>query len=199
MSLDPREVVQKVDSHLTVHPHASLQLIANRLGITVPIIEGALREVEGVSFQEFLANKRLAEAFKQLGGISPAANAPFEMTRARQRLIIPKTTVRYQTRILWIRKSSPSNPCPLVDLSNDGLAFLADQALSPGRQISLLLKFPGDETLRLKGRVIYSVATGIAGYRNRIGVQFFPFADRRGCNNLKALDTLGDLEKTYAP
>ncbi len=200
MSLDGREVVQKVDYHLTVHPKASLQIIAARLGITEKVIEEALREIEGVSFREFQANKRLVEAFNQIGEISPTTNGPYpyEVPRARRRMIIPKTTVRYQTRILWIRKSSPSNQCPLVDLSSDGLAFLADRALQPEQQISLLLKFPGgEEVLRLEGRIIYAVATGIAGYRCRIGVQFLPFDDRRGCNTHKTLDILLNLEKTY--
>jgi AraC-like DNA-binding protein len=198
MSLDSHEVVQKVDSHLATHPNASLQIVAERLGIAGKLIEEALREVEGVSFQEFRTSKRLMQAFEQLGEINSPTNGPFRQNRARRRWIIPKTTVRYQMRTLWIRRSNLSNQCPLIDLSNDGLAFLADHALRPGKQISLLLKFPGGEEIpRLEGRIVYVVATGIAGYRYRVGVQFLPFADRRGCNALKALDVLVDLEKTY--
>ena len=133
------------------------------------------------------------------GEISPAADGPYEKIRARRRLIIPKTTVRYQVHRLWIRKSSYSNQCPLVDVSSDGLAFLADQALRPRQRVSLLLKFPREEEiLRLEGREVYAVATGIAGYRYRIGIRFLPFAERRGSNTPKALDVLLRIEKAFS-
>jgi hypothetical protein len=202
MSLDSHEVVLKVASQLTAHPNAALQIIAERLGIAAQVVEESLHEVEGVSFHEFRASKRLAQAFDQLGENSPAVNGPDESRRGRRRVIIPKTTVRYQPHSpwLWMRESNYSTPCPLVDLSREGLAFLADQALRPEKQISMLLKFPGGEEIpRLKGRVIYVVATGIAGYRYRVGVQFLPFVDRRSCNAIKVLNLLTNLEQTYAP
>jgi hypothetical protein len=200
MSLDYREVVQKIDSHLAVHPNASLQIIAGKLGIAVQDLEKALREIEGVSFSEFKANKRLAQAFRQLGEVSPAANGPYEINRARRRLTIPKATVQYQAHRLWLRKTGYSDQCPLVDLSREGLAFLADQVLKSGKQISLLLRIPGESEIPpLTGHIVYAVATGIAGYRYRIGIQFLPFAERRGCNSLKILEILVKVEKTYAP
>jgi len=202
MTLNSREVVQKVDSQLTSHPNAALKIIAERLGIAAQIIEESLHEVEGLSFHEFRANKRLAQAFDQLGENSPALIGPYETPRGRRRVIIPKTTVRYQPHspLHWMRKSSYSTQCPLVDLSRDGLAFLTDHAPMPEKQVSMLLKFPGGEEVpRLKGRVVYAVATGIAGYRYRVGVQFLPFVDRRGCNAIKVLDLLVNLEQTYTP
>jgi hypothetical protein len=79
------------------------------------------------------------------------------------------------------------------------LAFLADEVLKPKKRISLLLKFQEkDEMIRLKARVVYSVATGIAGYRYRIGIRYLPFAERIGHNPLKILDLLIKLEKAYA-
>ncbi len=64
----------------------------------------------------------------------------------------------------------------------------------------MLLKLPEEEgALQLEGRVVYAVATGIAGFRYRIGIQFSPFTERRGCNTLKALDILAHIEKTYTP
>ncbi len=200
MNLDSHDVVQKVNTHLVAYPNATLRSVAERLGIAGKIIEDALREIEGVTFQEFQAGKRMIHAFEQLGQINPAAIGFQETNRARRRWIIPKTTVRYQTHILWIRKSSFSNAWPLADLSTDGLAFFADQAPRPGQHISLLLKFPGGEEIpQLEGRVVYAVATGIAGYRYRVGIQFLPFTDRKGCNSTKALEVLVNMEKTYVP
>jgi AraC-like DNA-binding protein len=175
-----------------------LQIAADRLGISGQEIEDALRDQEGVSFEEFVANRRLEQAFQQLGERSPAADGPYEVIRARRRVLIPKTTVKYQVHGFLFRKSEYSNQCPLVDLSSEGLAFLSDEAPKPPKSVSLLLKFPGGESaLRVEGRVVYLVATGIAGYRYRVGVKFLPFAHERGCNDPKTLDILHNLEKTY--
>jgi hypothetical protein len=198
MTYDSREVIRKLDAHLAAHAKTTLQIAAERLGISGEVIEAALREQEGVSFQEFLANKRLEQAFKQLGERSPAADGPYEITRARKRVLIPKTTVKYQVHGFLFRKSEYSNQCPLVDLSSEGLAFLSDEAPKPPKRVSLLLKFPGGESeLRVEGQVVYLVATGIAGYRYRVGIRFLPFDQRRGCNDPKTLDILHNLEKTY--
>jgi hypothetical protein len=75
------------------------------------------------------------------------------------------------------------------------LALLADIAPFPGKRVSLLLKFPDrGEQLRVEGNVVYSVASGIAGYRHRIGIEFLPFAERRGCNSPKVLEALAQVE-----
>jgi hypothetical protein len=197
MTWDSREIFQKIDSHLTSHPHATLQAVAEKLGITGQIIEAVLRDMESVSFREFLENKRLAQAFKQLGAGETAASGPWEKQRTRPRAIIPKTTVKYRIPSFWIRNRSYSDPCPLVDLNSGGLAFLADQAPKTGSWVSLLLRFPGEEdTLSLAGHLVYAVATGIAGYRYRVGIKFLPFSERKGFNTLKALDILDKFEKT---
>jgi hypothetical protein len=62
MTLNSQEVIQKVNFHLTAHPNAALQVVAEKLGITGQSIEQILREVEGASFEEFRENKRLARA-----------------------------------------------------------------------------------------------------------------------------------------
>jgi hypothetical protein len=198
MDIDYGEIFRNVDRQLAAHPNVSPRIIAERLGVTVKTIEEALREIEGVTFQEYRDRKRLEQAFRQLGELSPAADGPYEITRVHQRWLFPKTTVRYRVHRFRIRKSDYSGQCPLVDLSRSGLAFLADQALEPPRRLSMQLKFPGgEETVQLEGRVVYSVATGIAGYRYRVGVQFLPFAERRGFNSPKILDTLVELEKMH--
>jgi hypothetical protein len=198
-TLDAREIIQNIDSHLTAHPHATLQAVAEKLGIAAQTIEAVLREMESASFREFQENKRLAQAFKLLGASEAGASGSWENKRARPRIIIPRTTVKYRIRSFWIHKRSFSNPCPIVDLNSGGLAFLADLAPKIGMCVSLLLKFPGEEdALRLEGHVAYAVATGIAGYRNRVGIKFLPFSERRGFNTLKALDILLKFENDLA-
>jgi PilZ domain len=200
MDEDFADIVQKVDSYLRIHPNISLQLLVNKLNIPEPVIDAALHAIEGISYQEFQEEKRLAQAFKQLGALSPAANGPYDIVRARQRLAIPRAKVQYGIPGFWRRKIEYSHPCPLVDLSCEGLALLTDSALKPNRRISTLLKFPGaEEILHVEGRIAYVLATGIAGYRYRIGVQFLPFSGQKGCNDLKSLDVLAKIEKTYTP
>jgi len=200
MTRDRDEIVRKADALIATHPNVSLRILAERLGTTEQMIEASLREIEGLSFGEYRQSKRLEQAFKQLGTYSLAANGPYEMVRSRRRLHIPRTKVQYRLRRLWGRKSGFSGGCPLVDFSRDGLAFLADEALKPQKQITLLLQFPKEEAvIKIEGRVVYSVATGIAGYRYRIGVQYLPFGKGRGCNPLKTLDVLSQLEKEYTP
>ncbi len=192
------DIVQQVELQLSAHPNATLQITAQRLGLAEQLISDALKEIEGLSFQEYQAGKRLEQAFKQLGEFSIAATGPSER-RARRRIIIPKATVKYRITSFWNRASAYSNPCPLVDFNSGGLALLADEFVEIEKQISMLLKFPGEEEeLQVEGLVAYSVATGIAGYRYRIGIQFLPFGRQKGGNTLQAFDSLTRIEKIFS-
>jgi hypothetical protein len=193
--MDSNEILRHLESFLASHQNATLPIAAVKLGIPKQEIECALRDVEGTSFQEFRENRRLAEAFKQLGVGQAVPPGLWEERRSHPRRIIPRTAVRYRVRGLWTYGKSFSNPCPLVDLTRGGLALLGDLPQLPGKRVILLLKFAGrEDELRVEGHVVYAVATGIAGFRYRIGIQFLPFADRRGCNSPKVLDTLVQFE-----
>jgi AraC-like DNA-binding protein len=198
MSLNSREIIQQVDLQLKMDPNPILQAVARKLGISPQLIEDALRETEGLSFQEYQANKRLEQAFEQLGELSIAANGPCEKARSKSRVIILKAAVRYRIHGFWRRKSGYSPQCPLVDFSSDGLALLADRPVLPQKRIEMILRFLGEEAeIKVKGRVVYSVATGIAGYRYRIGIEFLPFGKGKRGNPLQALETLTRLEKVH--
>lgn len=195
-----KEIAAEVEAHLGAHPNVSLRLLAGKLGLAPALVEEALAHVEGGSFEEFRERKRLERAFQQLGALSPAANGPYDIVRARRRLAIPRATVRYGRPVFYRRRIEYSPPCPLVDLSRDGLALLADSAESPGRRLSLQLAFPGAEpAVRVEGRVVYAVATGITGYRYRVGVRFLPFAAGKGGNDPRTLEALEGIERRYPP
>jgi hypothetical protein len=198
MSLSSREIVQQIDLQLKLDPQTILQAVARKLGISPQLIEDALRETEGVSFQEYQANRRLEQAFEQLGEFSVAANGPREKTRSKKRIIILKAAVQYRTYSFWMRRSDYSNPCPLVDFSTDGLALLTDHPALPQKRMEMKLRFPGeDKEIAVQGRVVYSVATGITGYRYRVGIEFLPFNKGKKRNTLQALETLTRLEKIH--
>jgi len=194
--MDSNEILRHLESFLASHQNATLPIAAARLGIPRQEIECALRDVEGTSFQEFRQNRKLAEAFEQLGASQAVPpGLLWEERRSHPRRIIPRTAVRYRVRGFWTYGKSFSNPCPLVDLSRGGLALLGDLPQLPGKRVILLLKLPGrEDELRVEGNVVYAVATGIAGFRYRIGIQFLPFADHRGSNSPKVLDALVQFE-----
>ena len=99
--MDVREVCQKVESFLALHPNAALPIVADRLGLDRKEIEQALRELDGKSYDEFRQSCRLAEAFRQLGADKAVPLGPWEKMRARPRMIIPRTTVQYRIRSFW--------------------------------------------------------------------------------------------------
>jgi hypothetical protein len=178
--MDPREISRNVESFLSLYPNATLTSTAEKLGLASQEVEQALREVDGTSFQEFRQNAKLNEAFRQLGESRVLPEGPWEETRYHSRRIIPRTTVRYKVRSFWTRHPSFSDPCPMVDLSRGGLALLSEIALTSGKRVSLSLKLPEkSEEFQMEGRIVYAVATGVADFRYRIGVQFVTLMDAR--------------------
>lgn len=196
MNPNSQEIVDRIGSHIETHPNATLKIISERLGMPLSEVEQALRD-EGSSLDELRKSKRLEQAFTQLATCYTALTGPFEKKRSRTRRIIPRTTVRYRVQNLWLYQGSYSEACPLVDLSSGGLAFLCDVSPAPGKRVSLLITFPGgSEEVSVVGRIIYAVATGIAGYRYRIGIEFLPFDEKRGCNTLRTRDILIKFEES---
>jgi hypothetical protein len=198
MAIDTNEVLHKISAHLAAHPNASLQATAEKLGMASQDIEKSLKEIEGMSFQQLRESRRLTEAFKQLSINRSLVRQLWEIQRTPLRIFVPEATAKYRLQSLWPHKRTFSDPCPVIDLSNAGLAFLADLAPKPGKRVCLLLRLPDlREPLYLAGHIVYSVATGIAGYRYRVGIRFLPFANRRGRNSLETLSVLMKFEKDY--
>jgi AraC-like DNA-binding protein len=196
MANNTHEVLQKINAHLATHPNASLQAVAEKLGMASQEIERCLNEIEGVSFQQLREGSRLAEAFRQLNANRSLVNQLWETKHTPMRIVIPEATIKYRIHNFWPYRCAFSNPCPVIDLNSSGLGFLADLSQKPGKRVSLHLTLPGmKELLELNGHIAYSVATGISGYRYRVGIRFLPFAKRRGCNSLEALAILNRLEK----
>ena len=198
MNQNAHDILKKINAHLAVHPNASLQATAEKLGMTPQEVERILTETEGISFQQLRESSRLEEAFRLLKANETAAIGSWEVQRAGPRIIVPGTTLKYHIHRGWIHKPRYSNSCPTIDLCGGGLAFLDDLLQKPGMRISMLLKLQGrEEEIPLEGSVVYSVATGIAGYRYRVGIQFLPFTDREGCNSLETLAILIKFEKDH--
>jgi AraC-like DNA-binding protein len=198
MTVDTHEILQKIEAHLESHTNATLQSVAETLGIPGPEIEQILNELEHKSFHELREKRRLSQAFNLLSTYDPPISGPWKEQRARPRIFVPWTTIIYSVHNYGICENSYSNPCPVASLNIHGLAFLADQFLKPGNLVSLLLTLPEEkESHPVKGYIIYSIETDIAGYCHRMGIQFLPFAEWKGCNSPKVLDVLAKYEKDY--
>jgi len=195
MNVDSDKLFRDIESFLERHPQATSRIIAETLGRTRQEIDQTILDHEGLSLQEYRERRRLAKAFQQLVVNRAINSGPWEKERKSPRIIIPRTTVRYHIRQFWMSRKNYSRQCPLIDLSTGGLAFLNDFAPRSGKRVSLLLSFPekGPE-LQVEGRIVYAVATGIAGYRYRVGVEFLPFSGRKGGNDPEVMEVLAKFE-----
>ena len=182
--MDLRELFDNVDGRLAFQPDATPRVIAHELKVRIKDIEQAVREVEGVSFHEYVQNKKLVHALRMIEkGIWSDKNENVTGRRANPRLTISGAVVRFLVRGRGIQKAHFSQPYPVLDLGRGGIAFLADRPAKPDNQISLLLSIAKDEKdLRVEGKIVYSTPVGGTGYGYRIGVRFQPFAAKKGFN-----------------
>jgi len=192
--MDVKQLLKDIDSLIASNPSSTARSLAQELNVTTRTIEKAVREVDGVSFNEYLENRQLARVLKTLEDRREAEN---QSRRAEPRKTIPGATVTYFLHGNRIRKSRSSASYPIFDLSRGGMAFLSDRPLKPGRRISLFLKcLDTTDAIRVEGDVVYSLAVDIAGYQYRTGVRFVPFEPREGCNPPETLEILTRLLET---
>jgi hypothetical protein len=198
MPIDSYEVFRKIDEYLASNINATLQDVSKKLGISEQGIDQITKVVERKSFRELQENRRLARVFELLIKNPILQKEIWKEQRARPRIFIPWTTVRYAICSSGNQEGSYSNLCPAINFNITGLAFLADDSLKPGTKVSLFLTLSKeDETYRLKGNVVYSVGADIAGYRHRMGIKFEPFTEGKESNIPKVLDVLTKFEKDY--
>lgn len=190
--MDLRHLLKIIDSRIATNPNSTSRSLAQELDVTVRSIERAIREIDGVSFNEYLENRRLARVLKIIEEKRWASaiddHAP---PRAEPRKTIPGAIVSYHLHGRGNRGSSSSASYPLFDLCSGGMAFFSDRLLKPGRKVLLSIKCEERNVpLTLQCHVVYAMATDMPGYRYRIGVRFMPFEARKGCNPPETLNSL---------
>ena len=118
--------------------------------------------------------------------------------RAHPRFAIQGATVSYLIHGPEVREPDFPISYPLMELSRGGMSFITESALKAESALSIFLSgLRIEETLRMTGRVVYCRASGIKPSRYCIGVEFRPFAKKRGCNTPESLEILKRLEKGY--
>jgi AraC-like DNA-binding protein len=191
--MDVKQLLNDLDARIADNPSSTLRSLARELRVSPWAIEQAVREAYDVTFNKYLQNKRLTLVLKTIEDRREPVD--HQDLRVEPRTTIPGATVTY-----WLRGErilNASAPCPLFDLSREGMAFLSERPLGLGRRTSILLKCPGSsDDLHLEGHVVYSVCSQRAGYQYRIGVRFAPFEAREGCNAPGNLRILTELLET---
>jgi AraC-like DNA-binding protein len=198
------ELLSEVDLCFTRDPNLTLNALAEELGVEAEEIERAINEVGGLSFGEYREDKRMAQALSRLSQ-EPAARemtattvAVYKKRRACLRFVVPGATICYLVHGSKTRRGVFSAPCPVVNLSKSGLAFLTDHPPRAGRRVSLHLRSPATGTeLSLEGTVVYARISSQTSYRYRAGITFRPFADKVGCNTRDALMLIVGLEQAF--
>ncbi len=192
--MDSKQLLKDLDSRIATNPSSTARSLAQELQVPTWTIEKAVQEVDGVSLNEYLENRRLARVLKTLEDRREAGNLN---SRAEARKIVPGATITYALHGQETRRSGSTGPYPIFDLSGGGMAFLSDSPLKPGRRVSLFVKcLVGEDALRLEGDVVYSLAQEKTSYSYRIGVRFVPFEAREGCNPPESLERLTKLLET---
>ncbi len=121
--------------------------------------------------------------------------------RSCLRFTIPGAAVSYRKVGFWRRDHGfPDVRYPVADLGKGGLSFFTNNPPELESRVAIALILPKNETAAiLEGKIIYSIPRGAGlSSRFRVGVEFAPFAERRGFNSLRSLDVLDKLEAIYA-
>lgn len=117
------------------------------------------------------------------------------------RFEIPGATVSYKRRKLFVSPTKYCEEfCPVVDISRGGIRFLSQIPLKIKSKVTLKISVPGEKVpLSLKGRVKWAFADSGKNYKYKIGVQFNPYAEKRGQNSPGTLEKIIALEQKFAP
>ena len=122
--------------------------------------------------------------------------------RSCTRFRIPGATLKHRkTGVLFLRGSGTTVTLPLLDISRGGLSFPSDDKIKKNTPLTLIVNMPGDpgdaEPLEVKGVVKWLSVNPSISYKFRVGVQFLPYGDGRGCNPGHVLEKIKLIEGIY--
>ncbi len=122
--------------------------------------------------------------------------AKYVEKRKCRRFEIPGAEVKYKKLGLLILIKGFSKPCPVLNVSKGGLAFMCEKKLRRGMKLMVQLLVPNEIPLNLRAKVQWQGESAGTVFRT-LGVQFMPFGPRRNWNPVDALDVLGRLDEQY--
>jgi Tfp pilus assembly protein PilZ len=119
--------------------------------------------------------------------------------RACKRIKIEGATVTYKEgRFFFSKKQYVEEFYPVVEISRGGVRFLGKKLFTISSQISLKISLPEESSpLILTGKVRWTSLNPAMSYKYQIGIQFDPFAWKKGCNHPEILEKIMKLEQKF--
>ncbi len=119
--------------------------------------------------------------------------------RAYKRIKIEGATVTYKEgRFFFSKKQYVEEFYPVVEISRGGVRFLGKKLFTISSQVSIKISLPEEPSpLILKGRIRWTSLNPAMSYKYQIGIQFDPFAWKKGCNHPEVLEKIMKLEQKF--
>ncbi len=119
--------------------------------------------------------------------------------RACKRIKIQGATVTYKEgRFFFSKKQFVEEFYPVVEMSRGGVRFLGKKLFAISSQVSIKISIPEESSpLILKGKVRWTSLNPAMSYKYQIGIQFDPFAWKKGCNHPEVLEKIMKLEQKF--
>ncbi len=104
--------------------------------------------------------------------------------RACVRFKIPGSTVSYQKKtFLFARPGYVEEFCPILDISRGGVRFLTQNPLKENTEVVLKISVPGERIpFTMKGNVKWTSPSEGKSHRYQVGVQFYPYGEKKDQN-----------------
>jgi len=119
--------------------------------------------------------------------------------RAYKRIKIKGATVTYKEgRFFFSKKQYVEEFYPVVEISRGGIRFLGKKLFTISSQVSIKISLPEEPSpLILRGQVKWTSLNPAMSYKYQIGIQFDPFALKKGCNHPEVLEKIMKLEQKF--
>ncbi len=118
--------------------------------------------------------------------------------RSCVRFKIPGATVSYQKKSLFPKPGYIEEFCPVADISRGGIRFLTQKWVKPDTEISLKISVPGERIpFVMKGVVKWALPSEGKSYKFQLGVQFYPYGDKKEENLPQNMVKIMALEQKF--
>ena len=120
--------------------------------------------------------------------------------RTCARFRIPGATVAYKKEKSLFKRSPDYGGefLPMLDLSRGGIRFLTSEAIALDTKVHLSIQVPGDPSpLKIDGTVRWSAPNIGHSFKYQIGVQFYPYGEKKGMNYPGTLVKIIAIEQKF--
>jgi len=119
--------------------------------------------------------------------------------RACKRIKIEGATITYKEgRFFFSKKQYVEEFYPVVEISRGGVRFLGKKLFAISSKVSIKISIPEESSpLILRGRIRWTSLNPAMSYKYQIGIQFDPFAWKKGCNHPEVLEKIMKLEQKF--